>query len=124
MATPFPKRRQRGLMSALIEDESRMEEIIVSGDSLLVLFYASWCGFCRRFLPIFEKHANGPNCYRVSTDQAKELENKHSIEYVPTVLFFSKGTVQKRLDGMPAVGLNEKMLLDFMNDCGLDVGAN
>lgn len=106
-------------MSVLIDDERGLEEIIASGDDLLVLFYASWCGFSRKFLPIFEKHAEGSNCYRVLTEQAENLENKYSIDCVPTVLFFSKGKVLKRLDGIAGVGLNEKMLVDLMEACGL-----
>lgn len=106
-------------MSVLIEDEHSLEEIIASGNDLLVLFYASWCGFSRAFLPIYEKHAKGANCYRVLTDQAENLENKYSIDYVPTVLFFSQGKALKRLDGIAGAGLNEKMLLGLMQTCGL-----
>ena len=104
-------------MSSLIEDEKRLREVIGSGGDTLVLFYASWCGFSRAFLPVYEKHACGENCYRVLTDKVAGAETEHSIDFVPTVIFFSKGKKHYRLDGVPGEGLSEAMLLDFMQSC-------
>jgi len=105
-------------MSSLIEDEKRLRELIASGGDALVLFYASWCGFSKRFLPVFEKHACGPDCFRVLTDQVETAEDAFAINCVPTVLFFRKGKLHKRLDGIPGEGLSEEMLLGLMRTCG------
>ncbi len=106
-------------MSSLIEDEKRLSGLIASGEDALVLFYASWCGFSRSFLPVFEKHACGPNCFRVQTDQVESAEDIYSIDYVPTVIFFSKGKVHTRLDAIPGAGLTEEKLLLMLGGCGL-----
>jgi thiol-disulfide isomerase/thioredoxin len=83
----------------------------------LVLFYASWCPFSQRFLPIFEKYAieNPENCLRVKTDNKAKLCEKYSVDVVPTVLLFEKGKVIKRLDGSRGVGLNAKQLKNLVD---------
>jgi len=100
-------------MSVLIEDSRGLAAAIAS-DEALVLFYASWCPFSRSFLPVFEKHASGPGCYRVLTDQLPAAETAHEIDFVPTVIHFRNGRKYARLDGIPGEGLREHMLLDFM----------
>jgi len=109
-------------MSSLIEDETRLREVIASGGDALVLFYASWCGHSRSFLPVFEKHACGDSCFRVLTDKVDGVEDIYDISFVPTVIFFHKGRLHVRLDGVAGEGLNEKMLLGLMATCGLRAG--
>ena len=104
-------------MSSLIEDEKSLRELRASGEDLMVLFYASWCGFSKRFLPVFEKNAAGPGCFRVLTDQAAGVEDAFEIDFVPTVLFFHKGKLLMRLNGIAGEGLSEEMLLGMISTC-------
>jgi thioredoxin-like negative regulator of GroEL len=95
-----------------IDVEYDLDDVLKSKDSVVVLFYASWCPFSQRFLPIFEKYAQGKTqtCLRVKTDDKASLCEKYSVDVVPTVLLFEKGKVKKRLDGVPGAGLEEKHL--------------
>lgn len=104
-------------MSSLIQDEKRLRELIKSGGDAMVLFYASWCGFSKKFLPVFEKNATGPACFRVLTDRAAGVEDAFNIDFVPTVIFFHKGKPHVRLDGVAGEGLSEEMLLGLINTC-------
>ena len=106
-------------MSELIEDDRRLHELIASGKDTLVLFYASWCPFSRAFLPVFEKNACGPGCVRVLTDKAEGVEESFAIDFVPTVMFFHKGKLHMRLNGIAGEGLTEAMLLGLMRTCGV-----
>jgi thiol-disulfide isomerase/thioredoxin len=92
--------------------EPELDEILKTKNHVLVLFYASWCPFSKRFLPIYEKCTlNNPNpCLRVMIDDKQELCEKYSIEVFPTVLLFENGMVSKRLDGEAGFGLDEKRL--------------
>jgi thiol-disulfide isomerase/thioredoxin len=80
-----------------------------------VLFYATWCPFSQRFLPVFEEYARGnpQRCMSVIVDDRPDLCEEYSIEYYPTVLLFKKGKVYKRLDAEPEVGLTKKQLTEF-----------
>jgi len=80
-----------------------------------VLFYATWCPFSQRFLPIFEEYAksNPSECLKVIVDDAPEVCEEYEIDYYPTVILFRDGKVYKRLDAEPGVGLNKKQLKDL-----------
>jgi thiol-disulfide isomerase/thioredoxin len=84
-------------------------------DKAFVLFYASWCPFSQRFLPMFEEYArsNPQECIRVMTDDKPDICEEYSIEYYPTVLLFKKGKVMKRLDAEPGLGLTKKQLKEL-----------
>jgi thioredoxin 1 len=84
-------------------------------DKALVLFYATWCPFSQRFLPIFEEYSkNHPaECLSVIVDDKPEVCEEYGIDYYPTVILFQKGKVHKRLDAEPGIGLNKKQLKDL-----------
>jgi thiol-disulfide isomerase/thioredoxin len=105
----------------LVQSPAALEEAIKSRDRLMVLFYASWCPFSQAFLPTYRKHAAaGEPCYvRILVDEGDALTEKYSIEVYPTVLFFEKGKVVKRLDGVYHRGLSRGQLEDFARRCAV-----
>jgi thioredoxin-like negative regulator of GroEL len=98
-----------------IDIEYGLEDVLKSKDRAVVLFYASWCPFSQKFLPIFDKYSKGKeqSCLRVKIDDKASLCEKYSIDVVPTVILFENGKVSKRLDGVPGMGLKEKHLMDL-----------
>ncbi len=102
-----------------ITKESDLDKALAGMNEAFVLFYASWCPFSRRFLPVFEDHVrhNKLNALRVMVDDLDSVTDKYSIEVFPTVLFFEKGKVSKRLDGAHGEGLDEGDLMGFVSVC-------
>ncbi|HLB99940.1 MAG TPA: thioredoxin family protein [Candidatus Bathyarchaeia archaeon] len=98
--------------------EYELEDALRNKEKVFVLFYASWCPFSRRFLPIFEKYSESrpQSCMRVKIDEKAELTEKYSVDVVPTVLVFEKGTVTKRLDGEPGAGLDESQFKNLLTE--------
>jgi thioredoxin 1 len=96
----------------LVDVEEGLDEELKRKDRVFVLFYASWCPFSARFLPIFDKYSQEKTrrCLRVKIDDKASLMEKYSVEVVPTVLLFENGTVAKRLDGVAGAGLSEEQL--------------
>jgi thiol-disulfide isomerase/thioredoxin len=84
-------------------------------DEVFVLFYATWCPFSQRFLPVFKEYStlNPEKCLSVIVDEEPELCEECGIEYYPTVILFEKGKMQKRLDSEPHIGLNKEKLEEF-----------
>jgi thiol-disulfide isomerase/thioredoxin len=94
-----------------INVEFELENAVKSKPKVFVLFYASWCPYSQKFLPVFQKVAESSrDCLRVMTDDKASLAEKYEVDTVPTVLVFEKGKVTKRLDGEPGAGLNEPKL--------------
>jgi thioredoxin len=104
----------------LVDNENDLNEILKTKDRVIALVYASWCPFCKRFLPIFQQYAQkeGRHFLRIQDDR-ETIGDKYSVDVFPTVLFFEKGTVSQRLDGEPGMGLSEKQLADFLKACPL-----
>ena len=96
--------------------KSTFHEDIKNKDKAFVLFYATWCPFSQRFLPIFEEYSknNPKECLSVIVDEEPDVCEEYAIEYYPTVIMFKKGKVHKRLDSEPHVGLSKKQLKDFV----------
>ncbi|MGE5583265.1 MAG: thioredoxin family protein [Bacillota bacterium] len=106
--------------TAQIKSEGELNDALQAKNRLFALIYASWCPFCLRFLPVFERYAREAmgNFLMVQDDQ-ELVADKYMIEVVPTVLFFKDGRVVKRLDGVLGVGLNEPQLKDFIKECSV-----
>ena len=94
-------------------EKSNIPDLIKSKEKAFVLFYASWCPFSQRFLPIFEEYeeVNPEECIKVVIDDKPDVCEQYSIEYYPTVILFKNGKVHKRLDAEPGVGLSKKQLI-------------
>ena len=92
--------------------KSDIENVLKPKEKAFVLFYASWCPFSQRFLPIFEDYAksNPQECMSVVIDDKPDLCEKYQIDYYPTVLLFKNGAVEKRLDATPGLGLTKNQL--------------
>ena len=103
----------------LLPSGADLETIIRETERVFVLFYASWCPFSRMFLPSFiEQAAKGEPCFRrILADEDEALARRYGIEVFPTVLFFRKGQVERRLDGAFHVGLSRSQLQEFVKIC-------
>jgi thioredoxin 1 len=95
--------------------KSTFHDSIVSKDKAVVLFYATWCPFSQRFLPVFEEYSksNPKECLSVIVDEEPAVCEEYAIEYYPTVIMFKNGKVNKRIDAEPGVGLSKKQLKDL-----------
>ncbi|MGD0204249.1 MAG: thioredoxin family protein [Candidatus Bathyarchaeia archaeon] len=109
-------------MRSMIEVDSKQDLNIQlkTNEKVLALFYASWCPYCIRFVPVFDKKmvnfSVGSIIHVLLDDYDNPLWDEYSIEAVPTVIFFDKGKVCRRLDGELGVGLNEKQLKAWLEE--------
>ncbi len=104
---------QRG--TTQVSQKSSASNEIENKEKAYVLFYATWCPFSQRFLPIFEEYArsNPGECLSVIVDDDPDVCETYSIEYYPTVILFKKGKIHRRLDAEPGVGLSKAQLKDL-----------
>jgi thioredoxin len=61
---------------------------------VIVDFYATWCGPCKRVAPILEKlakkYAGKIDIYKVDVDEERDLAAAHGIQSIPTMYFYPK----------------------------------
>ena len=86
------------------------QEVLEAKETVLVDFWAPWCGPCRMQAPILEKFAEenpAIKVVKVNVDDNQELAMKHNISSIPSLLVFKNG---EAVDF--AVGLQSKSALE------------
>jgi len=77
---------------AVIElTKENFEQVITSNPTVIVDYWAPWCGPCRGFAPVFESVAEAnPDVVfaKVNTDDQQEIAAHFQIRSIPTLMVF------------------------------------
>ncbi len=80
----------------IIHGKENEFESLISGELVLVDFYATWCGPCKMLGSVLEEVASertDVKIVKMDVDECPELSKKYAIMSVPTLMLFKDGNV-------------------------------
>ncbi|MET8676968.1 thioredoxin [Streptomyces sp. NPDC004647] len=76
-------------MSTVELTKENFDEVVSANDFLLIDFWATWCGPCKQFAPVYEEAANRHSDLvfgKVDTEAQPELAAAFDIRSIPTLM--------------------------------------
>lgn len=71
--------------------KDNFEQVVTTNPTVIVDYWAPWCGPCRGFAPVFERVAEAnPDVVfaKVNTDDEQEIASHFQIRSIPTLMVF------------------------------------
>lgn len=109
-------------MATVAMTKDNFEEIITNNDMVVIDFWASWCGPCQYFGPIFEEVSEKyPDIVfaKVNTEEEQELGGYFQVRSIPMLMLFREKVILFAEAGaLPANALEE--LIDKARELDMD----
>ena len=109
-------------MSTIALTSDTFEDTVTKPGITLVDWWASWCGPCRMFAPVFEKASEQhPDVTfgKIDTEDQQDLSAAAEITSIPTLMAFRDGILVFRQPGaLPAAALEQ--VIKAVQDLDMD----
>ena len=97
-----------------VSDWTFQNEVLDFPGTVLVEFFAPWCGHCQRLSPVLDQlaaaYAGSVKVAKLNIDENASTPSQYAVKGVPTLLFFKRGQPVNRLVGAQPKGEIERQL--------------
>ncbi|WP_430411933.1 thioredoxin domain-containing protein [Kordia sp.] len=112
-----------------LSDDTAESKLLVNNDRLIVLdFYATWCGPCKRMDPIIKqlvtKYKDRVDFYKIDVDKS-QVDDALGISAMPTYLFIYNSSNLEQIEGAMSKSKMENLIKKHMGgDAGTTVSTD
>jgi thioredoxin 1 len=100
-------------MPEAVTEDTFDNEVLQSGQAVLVDFWAEWCGPCHAIAPVLDQIAaehNDIKVVKLNIDEEPELAQRYGVMSIPTLILFKDGEPAAAAVGaMPKSMLEERL---------------
>ena len=90
-------------MALINVTKDNFDETVNSGKTVLLDFWATWCGPCMMLAPTIEalakEYAGKVKVCKVNVDENMELAIRYKVEAIPTLIYIKNGEVVQKAVG-------------------------
>ena len=101
-----------------VTDATFTDEVLNSEDTIMVDFWAEWCGPCRAVSPILDaiatEHSDKIKIVKLNVDDNPQMAMKYQITSIPAMKVFRGGEVVKTVIGAKPKPAIEADLAEFL----------
>lgn len=98
-------------MSVITVTKENFNEVVQKG-TIILDFWANWCGPCRMLGPVLEKLAEEENIVvgKVNVDEEEELSTTFQISSIPALFLIKDGKIVNKTVGYQPIEILRKFI--------------
>ncbi|MGD8369540.1 MAG: thioredoxin [Desulfobacterales bacterium] len=105
-----------------VTDKEFEEQVLKSGEPVLVDFWAPWCGPCKAIGPVVDELAQSfagqVEFFKCNVDDNPSTPANYGIRAIPTLIIFKSGQVVDQITGMVGKSALESSINKALSGAG------
>jgi thioredoxin 1 len=102
-----------------VSDDTFEQDVLKSGQPVLVDFWAEWCGPCRQIAPaldqISEELVGKVTVAKVNIEESPGIPSRYGVRGIPTLMLFRDG----QMASMKVGAMPKQKILEWLAEAGV-----